>query len=353
MGLERFHALVARKVIRWMGSVLPVVFLLLCCTALANCPRAEYYKTDKGWFYALTKIEDADPATFHVLTGPDPYVEMIPCVHDSGYAVDRSHAYWDGNIIPGADPRTFSYLHFGYSRDANHVYYRAAILRGADIRTFSQIDHLYFKDATHVYLNGAAIPDADPTTFSLLGTTWWWWGGALARDARHVFFGAAPVPEASPKDTVDLSDSYWMSNQTIFFENKPLKQADVASFHVAPKDERAFWAEDKDHYFWDMQTLDKAECKKVGTVILACRNYVLASGSRVYGLDSRSLHYLGAFPRIRGCEIFEATEIYQDSHGIHILTSDGLERFAGSRQLPKVDSLDKALAKRLCVSGVE
>ncbi len=295
MGFERFDTVLARKVMRWMSLVLPVVCLLLCSTAqAAQCADENHRKSDKGWFFEGKKVEGADLATFHVLTGLDPYLESIPCVHDSGYAVDGFHAYWHGVVISGADPKTFSYLQFDYSRDVSHVYFRVAIVSGADPRTFTYIDQRYFKDSTHVYLRGTAIKDANPTTFSLLSNSWYP-EDRLARDARHVFFGATVVYEANPKDVVDLGGPYWISNQAIFCKERPLKQANAASFHVAPKDVDAFLAEDKTHYFWDAQTLDKAECRKVGPAMLACEIYVWVLGYRYSQFDSASLHYLGEF----------------------------------------------------------
>jgi hypothetical protein len=334
-----------------MGTVVPVVCLLLCSTAHAvQCADENYRKTDKGWNFGSKKIEGADFTTFRVLTGPDPYLEAIPCVHDSGYAVDRFHAYWHGDVISGADPKTFSYLQFDYSRDATHVYYRMATVSGADPRTFTYIYQRYFKDSARVYLRGAAIRDADPATFSLLSKESWFLENRLARDARHVFFGATAVSEASPTDAVDLGGPYWTSNRTIFREEKPLKQADASSFHVASKGEDAFWAEDKDHYFLSSQTLDKAECRKVGPDILACRTYVWVLGYRYSQFDSASLHYLGAFPP-KHC-VYEGTPTYQDKRGVYFIDNDRLiERFLHSRQYPSIEHLDKASADRLCRLG--
>ena len=200
MGLERFRMLLARKLIRWTSTVLAGVFVVLCSIVQAQqCPLAEYRRTDKGWFYALTKVEGADQATFHVLIGPDPYLGYIPCIHDSGYAVDRLHAYWQGKQIPGADPKAFTYLEWDYSRDGNHVYYRTAVLSGADVGTFRYVGQQYFKDAAHVYLRGTMINGADTRMFALLNKPDFP-GWTLAQDASHVFFEATVVAGANPSD---------------------------------------------------------------------------------------------------------------------------------------------------------
>jgi hypothetical protein len=351
MGLECFRTLFSRNRIRRLSSLLPLPCLLLCSTLhAAQCADANYRKTDKGWVFGGKKVEDADVATFRILSGPDPYLGSIPCVHDSGYAADRFHVYWQGAVIPGADPKTFSYLQFGYSRDANHAYYRVAILSDADVRTFKPIAPPYFKDAAHVYLGGATIKDADPATFSLVSSSWFGGGDALARDARHVFFGATLVPEANPKDVVVSGNQYWVSNQVVFFKERPLSQADAASFHIASKGQEAFWAEDKAHYFVRSHTLDKTECREVGPAIVACKSYVWALGYKYSKLDPGSLHYLGGFPP-KHC-LYEGLLTYQDKHAIYFIDGNRMvERFLHSQKYPRIERLDKLNADRLCHLG--
>jgi len=324
------------------------MLLLLLCTIVqaAQCTDDNYRKTDDGWTFNRKRVANADVATFRVLTGPDPYVGSIPCVHDSGYAVDALHAYWHGEIISGANPKTFSYLQFDYSHDATHVYYRTVKVNGADPRTFASLDWQYFKDSAHVYLRGVPIREADPATFSLLSRNWYP-EDKLARDRSHVFFGANVVYEADPKDTVDLSGPYWVSNQTVFCEGRPLGHAEAASFRIAPKDEEAFEAEDKAHYFLRNKTLDKGECRKVGPAILACKSYVWVLGCRYSHLDSASMHYLGSFPS-QHCG-HEGTPLYQDRRGVYFIDSNRvLERILHTRQYPRIEHLDKTRADRIC-----
>ena len=350
MGLERFRTLPPRRMIRWIHLAPLLACLLLCYTAQAiQCADDNYRKTAQGWFFERRSVEGADLATFQVITGPDPYLGLIPCVHDSGFAADKLHVYWHGSAISGADPETFSYLQFDYSRDAAHAYYRATVLSGADARTFTYIDRAYFKDAAHVYLRGATIEDADPAAFSILSSSCFG-EDSLARDTRHVFFGATVVSEANPKDVVDSGDQYWISNRTVFFKEKALSLADAASFHIAPKGEEAFWAEDKAHYFVRSHTLEKAQCRQVGPTILACRSDVWGLGYRYSKLDSGSLHYLGGFPP-KYC-LYEGLLTYQDKHGVYFIDGNRMvERFLHSRQYPSIEHLDKANANRLCHLG--
>lgn len=210
MGPERFRKVLARKM--ELAALACAVLLLQLCTVVqaAQCTDDNYRKTDGRWAFNRKQIANADVATFRVLAGPDPYLGSIPCVHDSGYAVDGFHVYWHGEIISGADPQTFSYLQFDYSRDVTHVYYRTATVSGADPRTFTSIDWQYFKDSAHVYVRGMPIRNADPATFSLLSRSWYP-EDKLARDADHVFFGANVIYDADPDDAAHLSGPYWFS----------------------------------------------------------------------------------------------------------------------------------------------
>lgn len=331
------------SLIRWVSCVIPMC--LLAGAAAANCPDDNYHRTDKGWTFARKGVEGADPGSFRVLTGPDPYEGAIPCGHDSGYAVDRFHAYWHGDLISGADPKTLSYLPFDYSRDASNVYYRTAKVSGADPRSFIYIDRPYFKDSAHVYLRGAAIKDADPATFALLSTTRFG-ENRLARDRWRVFFGAEPIPEANTKDAVNLGLDYWTSNRIIFFGGKPLRSADTGSFHLAPKDLDAYWAEDNAHYFVRDLVLNKAECRREGPAILACRTDVWVTGYKYSKLDAASMHYLGESPP-KHC-IYPGIPVYQDKHGVYFLTQGGMvERLLHTRQYPRIERLDGLNTERL------
>ena len=346
MGSERFREVLARKIVLETLALATLLFMFCTIARAANCSDDNYRKTGGGWSFERKPVEGADLATFRVLTGPDPYLGFIPCVHDSGYAVDAFHVYWHGNIISGADPKTFSYLQFDYSRDTAHAYYRVAIVSGADPRTFTRIDDQYFKDSARVYLRGAAIKDADPATFALLSKGWYP-VDRLVRDAGHVFFGSTVVHEASPEDAADLNGPYWASNRTVFCEARPLAQADAASFRIASKDEEAFWAEDRTHYFLRNQTLDKGECRKVGPAIVACKSHVWVLSYRYSHLDPASIHYLGTCPsKLRG---YEGTPIYQDKRGVYFIDSNRtLERILHSRQYPRIEHIDSANADRLC-----
>lgn len=165
-------------------------------------------------------------------------------VIDSSYALDRSHVYVDGMIIPEADPATFEVFDFTFTRDADHVFLRERVFSddpahfenvapniyrdtrhvywSADIVSDDPSNlvvvgaadfYTYFKDSTTVFVNGNPIEGADPATFSVVRD-------GFSRDATHIFYFASMIPEADVS-TFEVLDSpfardaahaYWMQN---------------------------------------------------------------------------------------------------------------------------------------------
>jgi hypothetical protein len=144
-------------------------------------------------FYgAVTRLAGADPATFKVL--PIAAHALAPCEHeaDAFYGVDRGHVFYEGKVIPGADPASFRPLaQFEYGKDKNAVFYQGQQLEGADPRSFRLLlwpretpsakpgsiclrrppgenFSVYTADTRHVWEQGRPMPDRDPATFTLL-----------------------------------------------------------------------------------------------------------------------------------------------------------------------------------------
>lgn len=86
--------------------------------------RGGYARDERGIFYFTNRIVDADAPTFEVLDGP--------------FARDDHHGYWMGTPIPGADGATFHVLNanFECAADRTHAYYRGDRIADADPRSF-------------------------------------------------------------------------------------------------------------------------------------------------------------------------------------------------------------------------
>jgi hypothetical protein len=80
---------------------------------------------------------------------------------------DAKNVYYALKPFPAADPDTFRVLlDHEFSLDANHVFWRNEIIAGADPRTFELITDRYAKDEKNVYLWKEIVPGADPGSFS-------------------------------------------------------------------------------------------------------------------------------------------------------------------------------------------
>ena len=72
-------------------------------------------------------------------------------------------------IIENANPETFKYLEKEYATDGKNVYFRGELIKGADGKTFKVIsgpEYFYFAtDKDHVYKHDWVFKEADSKTF--------------------------------------------------------------------------------------------------------------------------------------------------------------------------------------------
>jgi len=155
---------------------------------VGNGPNASWtrFAKDKNTiYYSGEPIIGADLQTFTPL--PDPYDKT----QISPFAKDAQHVYRTrfaragesaGQIIPNADPSTFTTLGWVFAKDKNSVWSARAgegssglyQLPNADATTFSAVllqDKVvgYFKDKNYVYWLESVIAGADPATFVVDG----------------------------------------------------------------------------------------------------------------------------------------------------------------------------------------
>ncbi|MCX2739778.1 DKNYY domain-containing protein [Pontibacter anaerobius] len=73
-------------------------------------------------------------------------------------------------VVEGAQPSSFKYLERDYALDENAVYYSGEIITVADVRSLKVLTgpkkFCIAVDKSHVYIGGIVIPNADPITFS-------------------------------------------------------------------------------------------------------------------------------------------------------------------------------------------
>ncbi len=98
------------------------------------------YQKDKNHVWIIGKKSAIDVNTFKILEYQYPEVNRTQL---SLYAYDKNHVYFQGNVIPNADPTSFKLLCSGppyqlYAIDENQVYYFGEALE-ADVNTFEVI----------------------------------------------------------------------------------------------------------------------------------------------------------------------------------------------------------------------
>lgn len=88
----------------------------------------------------------------------------------TGYVKNEWGVYFDGRLIPGADPATFRFL--GY------------------VPVPASTGDEYAADATHVYWFDQILPGADPASFKLYPQVWQCaeYYACEARDAKNYYF---------------------------------------------------------------------------------------------------------------------------------------------------------------------
>ena len=128
-------------------------------------------------------VPGANPATFHLITTfSDGYAGQ-----DTGYATDGVHIYSDwyqsNHIVAGADPASFVPI-----RQQFQIPYAPS--SGKYGQSFTSYDTNFAKDRSHVWYEGKLIPGADPNTFIVTGDTYIknaYGGYTLAHDAHHTY----------------------------------------------------------------------------------------------------------------------------------------------------------------------
>jgi hypothetical protein len=127
-----------------------------------------------NWVPKQTKLAVADSKTFEVML-------------DAYWAKDATHVYHEGDVLSGADPRTFKVFDGSYAGDAGHIYWRGAVIPGAkgyDPSVPFEVlngNSTRARDKHHVYSSGNVIEGADPASFQLIGQ------GHIARDKNDYY----------------------------------------------------------------------------------------------------------------------------------------------------------------------
>ena len=165
-------------------------------------------------------------------------IEPIPLTNDTDFATDTQYVYSYGNVVIGADSKTFVALNSVYEKDYRQAYYGRediGAIPDADAQSFEVFDSSYFSSSTDINVE-----------------TQYGWRQDYAKDKSYVYYSGLRIAGADPQTFELLSIYYAKDSRTVFFLNRPLATADPASFVVTQKNNGTYEAHDKYHqYFAD------------------------------------------------------------------------------------------------------
>ncbi len=231
------------------------------------------------------ELPGADIATFEVMG-----------TSTSGYARDKNHVYYYGQIITACadtactqmvpiDSETLTpipademYDSFGYTRDKNHVYAvsryshlgsnswasRFTVLENADLSTFTSpsgdtLAPIYGKDKNSVWYGDQVIVGADPATF--VGIDFTSTGiGDYGKDAAHVYYKGKILPGADPATFVTHGHPYppYTFDASHVYYNGELMPADRSTFKFDGNNASGGYSHDATHVFLDATIIPNA-----------------------------------------------------------------------------------------------
>ena len=290
--------------------IILVIFVLSMFTACTvgyknDGKEVTWHTWNEGSWHNSRKV-DADPKTFEEL--------------DDDYGRDKKHAFYEGNIIKGADGSSFRTVGKWYAVDKAHVYLSGELVDNANPATFKVHSYYFSEDANDYYWNGKSLNVRDKSTFKILGNHDSWktqWAkdryngyylsggsisdidydtfhpieaeipvqsGCYAADKNRVYFMDLIVPEADPMTFKEVAfyigqDKYRAYKKAIPTQIKDYTKlkslgsmyADGINvydrdFHILPNaDASTFehisdnWYRDKSHVWWDNKLIVRAD----------------------------------------------------------------------------------------------
>ncbi len=208
---------------------IPILAIVLLLMSLSSCDVG--YKNNgkevtwHTWNESRGQISrrlDADPNTFEKLK----YY----------YGRDKSHAFFEGNIITEADGSTFRVLDEWYAVDKNHVFLQGKLVERADPSSFKVHSFYFAEDSNDFFWNRRKLNVRDKSSFKLLGKSDSWrtvWG----KDRYNGYYLNGTVIPGIDYDTfhpVEVKttglSNYAADKYRVFYIDKEVTGADPATF---------------------------------------------------------------------------------------------------------------------------
>lgn len=246
-----------------------------------------------GYSINSAKIDGVDPATFVPLS--DCYAKDVHGIHNLCKFIEAETQRYPIRVyelMSGADSATFRALggRAEYAVDANAAYYRGDIILGADPKTFaffyadSSGYPAYAKDAHHLYMNEKSLPiptDIDMDTLVLVGDRF-----VHLKDKNSVYLssyeqGVARISGADPASFKSYG-TFGTDKRAVYCKTKEVEGADPTSFKA-----NSMGGQDK-RYVYEYWTCTKV----VGADGATFTNVPRADGNvSLYSKDKNNVYY--------------------------------------------------------------
>jgi hypothetical protein len=138
------------------------------------------------------------------------------------YAKDKNYVYFDGEIIPEADPSSFKAYgeSDSFGNDIHSVYYHSSHIPNADSSTWQYVRGVYSKDAHHVFSKTTILKNADSSTFTAVNTVEDIRQNGhdyFMTDKDHVFLKDNILEKVRPEGFTNLGNGYIKNNYHVYF----------------------------------------------------------------------------------------------------------------------------------------
>lgn len=261
-------------------------------------------------------------------------IVLLGCSDPGDFQRDGDAWRYRGQVIEGADTRTFRVLDAHHARDARQVWWAdterkaqdffltrhvsVRRIEGADAGSFVLLRHGYARDRNAVYHEGRAFPVADVAGFEPLDD-------GFARDGRHGYYQRQPIPGSAGAPGFRVLDSWHADDgQRIFHarlddtSGRPRVQAlsgvDRGSFAVLG----AHWARDSRTLFFAGTRLpdDPASFRALDRGYVRTATQVYHLGRSIAGADAASFEVLASTADDDGADARDARRRYGQGKAI-------------------------------------
>ena len=265
------------------------------------------YATDGNIIIYYGKPVDADIPTFRKFLNS----EGTGISYDGQIYTDKNRLYERGKPIEGSgtNSRILKKNHFISN---NNVFCLGVIIPGADAGSFVSLSEYWGKDNQMVYYHTVPVEDVGVDNMIL--------GKYHLINNGKVFYGTDIISGADAGSFTSLSEYWGKDKQTVYYEHRPLKEADPNTFKLVDKLRFGF----DENYFFD----EKGICMRIdGNSFRYCGNDIFVDNKYAYVLFVRHPYKI----RVDGKTFEEVGQngdrvVYKDKNHTYEYVNDKLKK---------------------------